>query len=148
MGTEESACTTSEAGSCLAFRQCWVPAARSEPIHHSGNWNDRGDRPGDDPGVLRSLVNGDEGWIKSFEIGPPPRRSPTGTVSMFFFYLNKLGWLGSILISIVLTIVLVLALRSCGPDTRPDAPRQIRIAGLAHGGEQTAPSPGLGGYAP
>jgi hypothetical protein len=32
---------------------------------------------------------------------------------MFFFYFNKLGWLGSILVSIVLTAVLVLALRSC-----------------------------------
>ncbi len=31
---------------------------------------------------------------------------------MFFFYFNKLGWLGSILVSIVLTVVLVLALRS------------------------------------
>ena len=31
---------------------------------------------------------------------------------MFFFYFNKLGWLGSILISIVLTVVLVLALRA------------------------------------
>ena len=31
---------------------------------------------------------------------------------MFFFYFNKLGWLGSILISIVLTVLLVLALRS------------------------------------
>jgi hypothetical protein len=32
---------------------------------------------------------------------------------MFFFYFNKLGWLGSILVSIVLTALLVLALRSC-----------------------------------
>ncbi len=32
---------------------------------------------------------------------------------MFFFYFNKLGLLGSILVSIVLTAVLVLALRSC-----------------------------------
>ena len=31
---------------------------------------------------------------------------------MFFFYFNKLGWLGSILISIVLTALLVLALRA------------------------------------
>jgi len=33
---------------------------------------------------------------------------------MFFFYFNKLGWLGSILVSIMLTAVLVLGLRSCG----------------------------------
>ena len=31
---------------------------------------------------------------------------------MFFFYFNKLGWLGSILISIVLTVALLLALRA------------------------------------
>ena len=30
---------------------------------------------------------------------------------MFFFYFNKLGWFGSILVSIVVTIVLVLAFR-------------------------------------
>ena len=30
---------------------------------------------------------------------------------MFFFYFNKLGWLGSILVSIVLTLVLILAFR-------------------------------------
>ena len=30
---------------------------------------------------------------------------------MFFFYFNKLGWLGSILVSIVVTLVLVLAFR-------------------------------------
>jgi hypothetical protein len=31
--------------------------------------------------------------------------------SMFFFYFNKLGWPGSILLSIVLTLVLILAFR-------------------------------------
>ena len=30
---------------------------------------------------------------------------------MFFFYFNKLGWPGSILLSIVVTIVLILAFR-------------------------------------
>ncbi len=30
---------------------------------------------------------------------------------MFFFYFNKIGWLGSILASIVLTLLLVLAFR-------------------------------------
>jgi hypothetical protein len=30
---------------------------------------------------------------------------------MFFFYFNKLGWPGSILLSIVLTLVLILAFR-------------------------------------
>jgi hypothetical protein len=30
---------------------------------------------------------------------------------MFFFYFNKLGWLGSILVSIVVTVVLILAFR-------------------------------------
>lgn len=30
---------------------------------------------------------------------------------MFFFYFNKLGWPGSILVSIVLTLLLVLAFR-------------------------------------
>ena len=30
---------------------------------------------------------------------------------MFFFYFNKLGWLGSILLSVVLTGVLILAFR-------------------------------------
>jgi len=33
---------------------------------------------------------------------------------MFLFYFNKLGWLGSILVSIAMTALLVLALRSCG----------------------------------
>ena len=28
---------------------------------------------------------------------------------MFFFYFNKLGWLGSILLSVVLTLVLIVA---------------------------------------
>ncbi len=31
--------------------------------------------------------------------------------SMFFLYFNKLGWPGSILLSIVVTLVLVLAIR-------------------------------------
>jgi hypothetical protein len=30
---------------------------------------------------------------------------------MFFFYFNKLGWLGSILVSIGLTLVLILIVR-------------------------------------
>jgi hypothetical protein len=30
---------------------------------------------------------------------------------MFFFYFNKLGWLGSILVSIAVTLVLILAFR-------------------------------------
>ena len=30
---------------------------------------------------------------------------------MFFFYFNKLGWLGSILVSIARTLVLILAFR-------------------------------------
>jgi hypothetical protein len=30
---------------------------------------------------------------------------------MFFFYFNKLGWLGSILVSIALTLVVILAFR-------------------------------------
>jgi hypothetical protein len=30
---------------------------------------------------------------------------------MFFFYFNKLGWIGSILVSVVLTLVLILAFR-------------------------------------
>lgn len=30
---------------------------------------------------------------------------------MFFFYFNKLGWLGSILVSIAVTVVLILAFR-------------------------------------
>ncbi len=33
---------------------------------------------------------------------------------MFFFYFNKLGWLGSIIVSLVITIVLILALRVFG----------------------------------
>ncbi len=33
---------------------------------------------------------------------------------MFFFYFNKLGWLGSILVSVALTVVLVLAFRMLG----------------------------------
>ena len=32
---------------------------------------------------------------------------------MFVFYSNKFGCLGSILVSVVLSIVLILALRSC-----------------------------------
>ena len=28
---------------------------------------------------------------------------------MFFFYFNKLGWVGSILVSVALTLVLILA---------------------------------------
>lgn len=34
---------------------------------------------------------------------------------MFIFFSNRLGCIGSILISIVLSLVLILALRSCGP---------------------------------
>lgn len=30
---------------------------------------------------------------------------------MLFFYFNKLGWLGSILVSLALTVVLILAFR-------------------------------------
>jgi hypothetical protein len=30
---------------------------------------------------------------------------------MFFFYFNKLGWIGSILVSIAVTVVLILAFR-------------------------------------
>ena len=30
---------------------------------------------------------------------------------MFFFYFNKLGWPGSILVSVALTLVLILAFR-------------------------------------
>jgi hypothetical protein len=30
---------------------------------------------------------------------------------MFFFYFNKLGWFGSLLLSIVVTVVLILAFR-------------------------------------
>jgi hypothetical protein len=30
---------------------------------------------------------------------------------MFFFYFNKLGWIGSILVSVDLTLVLILAFR-------------------------------------
>lgn len=30
---------------------------------------------------------------------------------MFFFYFNKLGWLGSIVVSVALTVVLILAFR-------------------------------------
>ena len=32
---------------------------------------------------------------------------------MFFFYFNKLGCVGSLLVSAILTGVLILALRSC-----------------------------------
>jgi hypothetical protein len=32
-----------------------------------------------------------------------------GGRGMFFFYFNKLGWTGSVLVSIVLTLLLVLA---------------------------------------
>ena len=32
-------------------------------------------------------------------------------LGMFFLYFNKLGWLGSILISVALTLVLILAFR-------------------------------------
>ena len=30
---------------------------------------------------------------------------------MFFFYFNKLGWPGSILLSIIMTLILILAFR-------------------------------------
>ena len=30
---------------------------------------------------------------------------------MFLFYFNKLGWLGSIMVSVALTLVLILAFR-------------------------------------
>jgi hypothetical protein len=35
----------------------------------------------------------------------------TGGRGMFFFYFNKLGWPGSILVSVALTLVLILAFR-------------------------------------
>jgi hypothetical protein len=41
--------------------------------------------------------------LRGFEITRGSRR--------FFFYLNKLGWLGSILVSVVLTVILILAFR-------------------------------------
>jgi hypothetical protein len=36
-----------------------------------------------------------------------------GDAGMFVFYSNKFGCLGSILVSVVLTAILILALRSC-----------------------------------
>jgi hypothetical protein len=35
---------------------------------------------------------------------------------MFILFSNRLGCLGSILVSIVLSVALILALRSCGPS--------------------------------
>jgi hypothetical protein len=34
-----------------------------------------------------------------------------GNGRMFFFYFNKLGWSGSILVSVILTLVVILAIR-------------------------------------
>jgi hypothetical protein len=39
---------------------------------------------------------------------------PGGEAALFFFYLNKLGWAGSILVSLALTLVLILAFRLIG----------------------------------
>jgi hypothetical protein len=36
---------------------------------------------------------------------------PIGSKRMFFFYFNKLGWPGSIALSVALTLVLILAFR-------------------------------------
>jgi hypothetical protein len=65
------------------------------------------------PDVRQGRANEDEEWIAVVRTGPPPNRPSIGTADMFFFYFNKLGWLGSITVSIVLTAVLVLAVRSC-----------------------------------
>jgi hypothetical protein len=34
---------------------------------------------------------------------------------MFIFFSNRLGCVGSVLVSIVLSVALILAIRSCGP---------------------------------
>jgi hypothetical protein len=38
-------------------------------------------------------------------------RPGIGGLRMFLFYFNKLGWLGSILVSVALTVALILAFR-------------------------------------
>ena len=45
--------------------------------------------------------------------GTAPRTTEDEAAGMFIFYSNKFGCLGSILASVVLTAVLLLALRSC-----------------------------------
>jgi hypothetical protein len=53
------------------------------------------------------------GRIEAVKIAPPPAKIiGRGTIIMFFFYFNKLGWLGSILVSIALTVILILAVRA------------------------------------
>jgi hypothetical protein len=42
---------------------------------------------------------------------PPDESRAIGSRRMFLFYFNKLGWLGSILVSVALTLVLILAFR-------------------------------------
>jgi hypothetical protein len=46
--------------------------------------------------------------------GTVPRTTEDEAAGMFIFYSNKLGCLGSVLVSVILTVVLILALRSCG----------------------------------
>jgi hypothetical protein len=37
----------------------------------------------------------------------------TGAISMFIFYNNRMGCAGSVIVSIILSAILILAIRSC-----------------------------------
>jgi hypothetical protein len=62
----------------------------------------RGRQPPDSDGGRRLLPTGR--WRLSWEAGViQAKESP----SMFFFFSNKLGWVGSILVSIVVSLILI-----------------------------------------
>jgi len=48
-------------------------------------------------------------------MNPGLTRIHAGRIAMFVFYSSRLGCLGSIALSVVATILLVLALRGCNP---------------------------------
>jgi hypothetical protein len=67
------------------------------------------------PGSIEKLAPDVQCPERGF-VGTPQgrwRSGITGAIEdrrMFFFYFNKLGWVGSILVSLALTLVLILAI--------------------------------------
>jgi hypothetical protein len=66
---------------------------------------DRGPKMGPGPGSPAPHVHPTIGVVRG--------SATTGGRCMFFFYFNKLGCLGSIIVSVAISAVLILALRSC-----------------------------------
>jgi hypothetical protein len=52
----------------------------------------------------------DTACAAALRVAPPPVPVPSGGVRLFLFFSNRLGCLGSLLVSAVLTVVLLLIL--------------------------------------